>query len=773
MTTRTHIYKLAIYVLMSLIIFAGVITLFSSPQKLIAQELPRDKTLVIISVTSTFGDSFNPFSASAPGVDLVLPPLFAFNFITNEWYPILANYSWENDTVMVIKIYPEAKWDDGTPVTADDVIFTFNTSIRERCSDILYWCRALYSPGNMYFVAWEKVDDKTVKLYINSSAIRAYRAVPWVFASWIRLAPAHIFTKYINASDWIKNKFNDPTKGWPIGAGPYRLKYFDPSMVVFERKDDWWGWKYIKSLGVKYGAIKADEPYPTDTYPPKYIVWKAQPSADLARASLIAGEADLIGTVVPGISAYTKQGLGAWFDKSPWYHPYAALTVFIQHIPPITIPEVKKAVFIAIQREVIATKLVFGFASPPADPIGPPDIAVYRSPPYYNATWIYEKFKEIYGISWPINYTAAVSVAKQMLDSAQINGTKLFTWDDTKKRFVWATDITLSVPGYTVTFKKGDVLSLTFVTGAVPDPDTAAILDQLRRDLGDIGIDLNILLSPDAWNDFRIWCKGHFTTATYFIAWTPGPPQRALPGQFGFVDPAYNATHTIAQAFPCGTPPPWNPGRYNNLNYSYWLAQLGNISLTDVEGNVRVLRGIMEEFLKDPPFITIANVPIGVTYSTQYWVNWPTYKNPYATPWYDFTARSGYLTYLFLKPATRPTTPPATVVVTQTQILTQVQTTAVTQILTTPVTYLQTQVQTVIQTIAGTPVTQIITKEQTVVATHVTTHVATQLATLTLPVTLPVTATPPPAMPEWVLPTIVVLVIVVIALAALLIIRRK
>ncbi|MCC6030969.1 MAG: ABC transporter substrate-binding protein, partial [Desulfurococcales archaeon] len=297
---RKYLYKIVytISILLITISMLSVSMYLSSPSKLIAQELPREKTLTFISVTSAFGDSFNPFSASAPGIDLVLPPLFAFNFVTDTWYPILANWTWENDTVLVIKIFPDAVWDDGKPVTADDVIFTFNTSIRERCSDILYWCRALYTPGNFYFVGWEKVDDKTVKLYINSTAIRAYRAIPWVFASWIRLAPSHIFTTQINSTDWIKNKFNDPARGWPVGAGPYKLKYFDPSLVIFERKDNWWGWKYIKSLAVKLGVLKPDEPYPTDSYPPKYIVWRAQPSADLARAALIAGEADAIGTVV-------------------------------------------------------------------------------------------------------------------------------------------------------------------------------------------------------------------------------------------------------------------------------------------------------------------------------------------------------------------------------------------------------------------------------------------------------------------------------------------
>jgi len=167
---------------------------------------------------------------------------------------------------------------------------------------------------------------------------------------------------------------------------------------------------------------------------------------------------------------------------------------------------------------------------------------------------------------------------------------------------------------------------------------------------------------------------------------------------------------------------------------------------------VRVLKGLFEEFLKDPPFIPIADVPIGVTYSTQYWVGWPTYKNPYATPWYDFTARSGYLTYLLLKPAARPTTPPTTVVLTQ------------------PTTVVQTQVMTQVQTIQQTMVTTVAGAPVTYVTQVPITQAVTQIATQTQAVTI---TSPAPTMPEWVLPTVIVLVIIIIVLGALFLIRRR
>jgi peptide/nickel transport system substrate-binding protein len=747
--------------------------------------LPREKTLYIVSVTTRFGDSFNPFTASAPGVDLVLPPLFAYNFVNYSWTSIIADYYWENDTVLVIKVRPEAKWHDGTSITSDDVIFTFSDAIQTIC-DVTrrgYWWCGYYTPRTASWIKWEKVDDKTAKLYINATYVRAYKRVPWVFASWIRLAPAHIFRTLDNKT-WHTVTFNDPAKGWPIGCGPYKLKYFDPAMVVFERVDDWWGWKYFRDLGVRLGVLKPGESYPTDEYPPKYIVWRAVASADIARAMLISGEADIAGTVVPGLEAYTKApfNLGAWYDISPWYHPYATQTLYFQHIPPLTIPEVKKAVVLAINREAIASRIVFGFAAPPEDPVGIPPIEVYRQKPYYNKTWITETFKKYYGTLWPINYTYAKQLAREALSNAQINGTKLFEWDATKKRFVWATDITLSIPGCETTFKKGDVLTLTYVAPSVPGTDDAAIIDQIRRDLTDVGIELQVYLSPDSWREFTTLCKGHFHPASFFIVWTLGPAQAAIPGQIGYVDPMYNRTHWFVDIYPCGKAPVGNPGRYGSTKqpyhklYSDLLYNLSFVRITDEKKNLEIIRQLLDIFLYDPPFIALAHVPIGVTYSAQYWTNWPTAKNPYATPWYDFTARSGYLTYLYLKPVKKPTPTPTTIlttIVVPTTIISAytmiyTYTTAYTTVV--PTTYVTTIAGTpaTITTVAPTTITQLQTaiQIQTQTATQIQTQVVTQTVALTQTVAVEV-------VPSWVYAVIAVLVIIVIAIAILVLLKRR
>jgi len=739
-------------------------------------QLPRDKTLYIGVITSSFGTpNYMPFQhGGSPGIDLVLPFPLYYNFMTYTWIPFLVDYQWINDTVLLLKIKDGAKWDDGTPITVDDFIFTYNTTIRERCSDLLYWCRALYTPGSEYFVGWRKVNDTAVELYINSTFIRAYRRIPWVF-QWIRLAPKHIFEKEIPPDQWVKTSFYDPAKGWPIGSGPYKLVYFDPSMVVYERKDDWWGWRHVKELGVKLGSLKPDEPYPTDKYPPKYIVWVAIPSADTARALLARGEIDILNSVIPALE--TWEGLGAWYDKPPYYATYALIAAWFQNpMPPFNFTDFRRALFVALIAfsPDIASKVIMGYGGPVDDPTGLPPIEIYRQRPFYDPDYAIAVFKEFYGLDWPPPKDAAIAKARDLIASIKLpDGTPVFVWDDTAKRFRWNIDVDWLG---TYVAKKGDVVKLRWAFGIPPSADDSAVMGVVRDVFSRIGIELEPWLSPASWDDFVLYCRAHIHMASYFIVFQPGPAAAVIPGQYGFIDPMYNSTHTIAEAFPCGAArPPWNPGRYGNLTFSQVLGNFSGIPITDVENNSRLIRELVRIVITDPPIIPLYYSPIGATYSTAYWTNYPTAKNPYGTPWYDYGARSGMF-YLFLKPSERPTPTPTTVTV-----ATTVPTTVVTTVpVTVPTTILTTVVTPVVTTLTmpGTTVvtTQMMTQVQTVVTERVimTERVITteRIITTVAPTTIPTTQTVA-VVPTEVWAVIGVLVVIVVALAALYLIRRR
>ena len=80
-------------------------------------------------------DNFNPFDSAAPvqgmgATGLVYEPLYEFNLANPSAapYPWLATaYSWgDGGKSITFTIRQGVKWNDGQPMTADDVAFTFN-----------------------------------------------------------------------------------------------------------------------------------------------------------------------------------------------------------------------------------------------------------------------------------------------------------------------------------------------------------------------------------------------------------------------------------------------------------------------------------------------------------------------------------------------------------------------------------------------------------------------------------------------------------------------
>jgi peptide/nickel transport system substrate-binding protein len=58
---------------------------------------------------------------------------YMYNMIDGKQYPLLADgdYAWNADmTEITFKLKPAAKWSDGTPVTADDVAYTWAAHLK-------------------------------------------------------------------------------------------------------------------------------------------------------------------------------------------------------------------------------------------------------------------------------------------------------------------------------------------------------------------------------------------------------------------------------------------------------------------------------------------------------------------------------------------------------------------------------------------------------------------------------------------------------------------
>ncbi|WP_422370087.1 extracellular solute-binding protein [Hoeflea sp.] len=130
---------------------------------------------------------------------------------------------------------PEARWSDGKPVTADDIIFTMEL-LRDKG-------RPPYSTRLNRVEKMEKVSDLSVRFTFNENSNREFPLI-------LSLSP--VLPKH--ATD--PENFDQSTLEPGIGSGPYRISEIDAGeRITFKRRDDYWA----RDLPVKRGIDNYDE----------------------------------------------------------------------------------------------------------------------------------------------------------------------------------------------------------------------------------------------------------------------------------------------------------------------------------------------------------------------------------------------------------------------------------------------------------------------------------------------------------------------------------
>lgn len=128
---------------------------------------------------------------------------------------------WEaNDEVDEWTLYLNKgiKWNDGTELTSDDVIFTMNEWFKEEVGSSTAGLMSYLNPSNI-----ERVDDYTVKLHLTSPQIGV---------------PEHLF-HYPNLV--VPKTFEGDWTRQPVGTGPFLLdEYVESERATFVRREDYW-----------------------------------------------------------------------------------------------------------------------------------------------------------------------------------------------------------------------------------------------------------------------------------------------------------------------------------------------------------------------------------------------------------------------------------------------------------------------------------------------------------------------------------------------------
>jgi peptide/nickel transport system substrate-binding protein len=184
--------------------------------------------------------TLNPLAdvdGSSDGViRLLFSPLVNMNFESQQTEPGLAE-SWSvapDQKTWTFKLRKNLRWSDGEPLTADDVVFTWNDVMyNPKYNQITY---ELFRSGGKNFEV-TKVDDLTVRV-----------VTPEVFAPFVEyfgnrvvILPRHMLGRAVENGQFL-NAYSVTNKPENIvGSGPFRFKSFESQKsVVLERNPEYW-----------------------------------------------------------------------------------------------------------------------------------------------------------------------------------------------------------------------------------------------------------------------------------------------------------------------------------------------------------------------------------------------------------------------------------------------------------------------------------------------------------------------------------------------------
>ena len=230
-------------------------------------DAPKGGTARQIAV-GTF-DNFNIVVSGVKGqlagtVALIYEQLMtpSLDEISTEYGALAETASHPDDFSFVIyRLRPQAKWHDGRPVTADDVIFSLDAFKKYDPMASAYYS---------HVVKAEKLSDREVKFVFD---MPGNRELPQIVGQ-LNVLPKHWWEGTDSAGR--KRDISATTLEPPLGSGPYRIREFVAGRTVsLERVKDYWGrdlaanigrnnfdelrYEYFRDSTVAIEAFKADQ----------------------------------------------------------------------------------------------------------------------------------------------------------------------------------------------------------------------------------------------------------------------------------------------------------------------------------------------------------------------------------------------------------------------------------------------------------------------------------------------------------------------------------
>lgn len=247
--------------------------------------LPRSETLYFNGQQWGSVVCWNPYSSScnnalaiAQGDNarvVMFETPYLFDMLDGKSYPLLADgpWAWSADgTSITFKIKKAAHWSDGTPVTADDVAYTWATHVKYKDG---------VGTGNTPYIAdIVAVDTQTVQVKavlgtdgkpVNPLVVAQYLDANYVIQkAWTMTLEARVGG---DATKLLADTAEDV-----VYSGPYHKFFADDTKVVFIRDAKYWG-----ADASMFGKLPA----------PKYLAHVIYKDNAAGTTALQAGEVDV------------------------------------------------------------------------------------------------------------------------------------------------------------------------------------------------------------------------------------------------------------------------------------------------------------------------------------------------------------------------------------------------------------------------------------------------------------------------------------------------
>jgi len=331
--------------------------LVSSPRIALAapEKITREESLIY---TEEVGSAtiptrmFNPYSPESDSVWYIgiFETLYIFDNVRFGLIPWIADGDpqWLDEYTLEVKLKPDVYWQDGTPLTAEDIVYSFE--LPKRYPETGAITLAMWP----YVEKIEVIDEHTIRIYLNKERPNKPAVYVVLCEAWI--VPKHIFEE---AEKQVKSITEFAFEN-PVGSGPYKLLKWEPTRIVKARWDDWWGKKY-------FGLPE-----------PKYLIYIPSTGNEETNRMLMDAVVDAFAAIAPNWGDMMKYGVSYWFRHKPWTNAVheTRINMFLFNNERMNkrfgkyTTAIKLAIAYAIDREIIAERGYFGLAVPLTDPTG-------------------------------------------------------------------------------------------------------------------------------------------------------------------------------------------------------------------------------------------------------------------------------------------------------------------------------------------------------------------------------------------------------------------